>query len=274
MRFKTFLEAAATERQGARKIDTVSMEAAADILNEHCANALWMRNLKRPIWRGEMDGTLPRALDVSGFAVTDTSATVRRSENTSNYYTLIFDNIPSREHLPKRSRSYIATTNRHAASDYADNEPFIIIPYDTTPIGVVNKDDMWATSIKFLGATNLVEELNGFFASLELKDNQWSSFVNFDRLLKSGDEAAIDRLRVAVDDAAVIGLSLQKNSHTAFMEQLDVAYSARATGHAAATTATLKRSGETEVWVSGKVVLISLSMWERLVKNPPSKTEW
>lgn len=63
----------------------------------------------------------------------------RTSRNTSNYYTLFFDNSKKWKAFPKRSQSIIAsTTEQH---DYG--VLYDIFPYDGAKIGVVPSEDMW-----------------------------------------------------------------------------------------------------------------------------------
>lgn len=67
----------------------------------------------------------------------------RKSRNTSNYYTLLMDNLPAWQNYPKRSKSIICTTNLNYANDMG--ESYRVFPYDGSKIGVCPDDDLWAS---------------------------------------------------------------------------------------------------------------------------------
>ena len=156
-------------RYYSQKVDT-----AINILNTYCKNALWMLYENKPIYRGDSV-----YLFNSAFACVDTTKTLRKSTNTTNYYTIILDNIPSRAGFPKRSRSFIATTDSDYANDYRHDAPdwrdkdaglYILVPFDKTKIGVVNASDMWHTQIKLFGRSDSIEELNRCFRDMGYLD--------------------------------------------------------------------------------------------------------
>jgi len=67
--------------------------------------------------------------------------TPRRSANTTNYSTLIVDNSPEWQPYPRRSKSYICTTELHYAKGYGS--AYRVYPFDTANIGICTGSDFW-----------------------------------------------------------------------------------------------------------------------------------
>ena len=258
--FKKFLEAAVGPAPTFTQLD---VEAAIDMLRTHCKNALWMLDENKPIYRGEsyFVGVLEH-----GFATVDTTATKRESENTTNYYTEILDNTPSRAHFPKRSRSFIASFSKGRAEDFAradwDAAPgtiynksvYVIVPFDDTLIGCVNKADMWDTMVSVYGEKTTINDMNHKYNHAQI-DPRWEDFVETNEQIKAKDGAKLRRMQTAFRGF---------DESLDFLEVLDNAYSPQATGHTVHTTANLPHDTEGEVWIGGKCVIISIPMWKKL----------
>ena len=260
--FKEFLaEKAVGDDQ--RVADAQSVEDAIAMLNAHCKDALWMLDENRPIYRGETGDVVMGKVKKTGFATVDTASTERVSNNTSNYYTLILDNHPDRKQFPKRSRCYIATTNQSRASGYSGwgskGGTMIIIPFDGTKIGMVNKEDMWDTPVNLFHGHEDIESWNSAFKDMGLSDKVWQTFLNMDTRLKRGDADALKLFKKAFGSD---GEGFEKK----FIEGIYDAYSAKKTKHTVVTTATMPHKSSSEVWVGGKAMLISIGMWEKLRK--------
>lgn len=262
--FKQFLSEAAVANKPDYK--SVEVEHAIAILNTYCKNALWMLIEDRPIYRGDPDTGPHKALSKSGFAAVDTTATERKSQNTSNWYTLILDNHPDRKGFPLRSRCFIASTDKNRARDYTgwgskSHNLIRVIPADDAKIGLVNQEDMWDTRVKLFGSTGDIESWNNCFGELLGAKVSFESLVGFDKLLKAGDDAALKKFR------KVFSLGEQTAKEIAakgFLNEVMKAYSAESTGHQAVNTATMPHKYSGEVWVGGKVVMITPKMWEQL----------
>jgi hypothetical protein len=65
----------------------------------------------------------------------------RKSANTSNISTLLFDNSPYNIKYPKRSKSLICTSNYNRATLYGD--VYRVIPFDGAKIAVCPDYDFW-----------------------------------------------------------------------------------------------------------------------------------
>lgn len=250
--FKQFLaEAAAGKRP---QFQPLQVEEAIKILNEHCKDALWMLKENKPFFRG-MNGA--EAATRNGFATVDTTvdttATERKSDNTENYYTVILDNNPNCVGFPKRSRSFICSTSSYGASHYGDDS-FIIIPFDNVPIGSINRDDMWHTYIRIFGEPPLnIDRINSYFAGMQLKPTL-AGLKDFDTKLKSGDKKTRDQFASEFEKAPKF--------FDNFLEEIWRAYSPKSTRFTLHTTKTLPHKRyEREVWVGGKVMIITHDLW-------------
>ncbi len=72
-------------------------------------------------------------------------STERVSANTSNLYNLLVSNyLPSWKTFPKRNKSFICSTSVDRALAYSeDDKVCIVVPHDSTPIGICNTFDFW-----------------------------------------------------------------------------------------------------------------------------------
>lgn len=77
----------------------------------------------------------------SPYGFIEPSNFTRRSENTSNYYTLIIDNSEKWDPWPKRSKSIVCTTNASRADAYGD--VLSVFPEIGADIGVCPAYDIW-----------------------------------------------------------------------------------------------------------------------------------
>lgn len=260
--FKNFLEAhtGLSDPRVASPVDNV--ELAMDIINEQCSDCAWMVTKKTPFWRGDTSDKFLTGVRQTGFAVTDSSVTVRKSENTSNFYTVILDNIEGRSDFPKRSRSFIASTDQARAGAFGGwnrkENLLALIPFNGTKIGFVNANDMWDTEITMYGRVETINEWNYGFDTLGISAD-WEAVLEFDRLLKLGDKSATERFRQAFPTAP--------EGSTDFLEALTRAYSARGTGHTSVATSALTPAmmrQESEVWLGGQMLVVTHPMWLEL----------
>lgn len=253
--FKEFLAETAV---GAKpKYKQLEVEKAIALLNKHAKNALWMLEDDSPLYRGDVYIAKSTGPLSTGFAIVDTSATKRRSTNTSNFYTAILDNHPKRKQFPKRSRSFICSTDQSYAANYAHQDPNVIIPFDGVPIGAVNREDMWDTRINLFGRKSRIDMFNDLFQDIVQRDD-FESFLKADKEMKDPNSNASYEFKQA------FGKDQYEKAKSNFLKQILDAYSAEKTGHTFHTTSNLK-GVKGEVWVGGKVMVISDNMWRQLL---------
>lgn len=246
MRFKEFL----TEKAASKKprFDPHLIKEASDILNKYCKDAIWMLQKDHPIYRGQK--SLPHNRD---FYTIDPSKTERKSQNTSNHYTVILDNIESMSDFPKRSRSLIGSFDESNSDQYG--AVYALIPFDGVKIGCVKSDDLWETEIRFFGRTSPIEVWNDVFHRDFNIDDTWKSFQKFQEKLNAGDDGAIRAFRRIFNGA----------DPTQFLEELNKAYSPARTKFEVRTTKTMPRKMDGEVWVGGKCLMMPKHIWDILV---------
>lgn len=102
---------------------------------------------------------------------------IRKSANTANYYTLWMDNAPAFKALPKRSKSFICSTDPHYAKEFG--ELSLVIPKDKTRIAGVGEKDIWGIEI---GPKIQLNDLNVmtsdlFYSILGKSANTWDEMV-------------------------------------------------------------------------------------------------
>lgn len=217
------------------------------------SDCAWMVHQNCVFYRGD-------TADVTdSYAWVDSSKGKRRSQNTSNYYTLIFDNNPQRKSFPKRSSSLICSTSEKVARDYSIH-PLRIIPGNSAKIGFVNESDMWGTVISLFGESNEIEAFNSIWNRFpSLSDSSWKTWEALDKRLKRGDENSMKEFYRIFPNA-------EPDDHLEFLESIFRAYGKR-TGHTAFEASNLTCSmlaKNTEVWIGGPCLVVHEHSWKEL----------
>lgn len=255
--FKEFLSEAAVENTPT--FQSLTLANAVRLVKDNCS--IYGKHLDICFYRGEVN--ISPALKKTGYAIVDPSKTERVSQNTSNHYTVLFDNHPEMKNYPKRSRSFIASTSKNTAEgfaadkngNYSKDKVYALIPFDGVKIGVVNKGDMWSTIIKLFGAKSDVSGFNmAFDEELGIKPTM-EGFMKFDKLLKDRNPKAVK---------AVVGLYKQSTGKEPdekvfdnFMQMIWDAYSPKKTGFKLYTANNYQEpSRASEVWIGGKCIAI------------------
>ena len=258
--FKKFLEA----RERGYHATELNDDALVEAIKKNCHNAVaaYAMGQSFPIYRGF------NTIRPSGILHPETGK--RRSENTSNYYTLFLDTNPENAGWPKRSRSLIATTDRGTARNYAGNaegEMMQLIPFDGTEVGVVNKPDIWRTKVEWpeLDFKEGIEPMNRFFR--EFGDDD-------DDLTLRGMQAALrdptnrDKVLLEMNEA----LSLPKRGMDPdetikkFVDGMPHAYSYKSLGATKHKPEDVT-NGHSEVWISGPVVAVTRDKIDQIAKE-------
>jgi hypothetical protein len=279
--FKNYLSEASVD--SSPSYDAVDLNAAIKIFDTHCSDAKWMMKHDTPFYRGDAEAV--SALYQHGSAVVDSTLTTRKSQNTSNYYTMIFDNHPDMTEYPKRSKSFISTTDKATAESYSsyhnsDNRPVVMIPFNGTKIGVVNEPDMWRVNIFDLfgnfdtGVGIRINKVNYVFGEIKsLRHRPWSDWINFDRELRDGEQNSLGEFAKAFNNTDTPAFDWLKE-HTDwtdnFLKNVFDAYDPEVLGFNVGTTkslAGLNFQSNTEVWIGGKCLVMKLDIWEQLRKQ-------
>lgn len=185
--FKIFLEAA-FEKGEVPKIESHDLETALHIFENECSDAAWMIE-QGPLWRG----TYGREVNAK-IGVVDTSLTRRRSQNTTNHYSEIMDNISELKDFPKRQYSVIASTSFNVAASYGDKR-YAIIPFNGVKIGVCPTPDIWDLHMpakKLAKAGKMYPTtINDFLAFKMHVADKWEAIVEFDKKLSAAEDSEL-----------------------------------------------------------------------------------
>lgn len=179
MRFKSFLDEASSSKYGS----ATRVEDAADLI-------LTMPGMLRSIRTGNI---LYRSqFDSLGYAasVIDSTGTQRQSLATNNLYQIMMDASPSLSQFPSRTRSIICSTAAKGTGLYG-TQPYIILPFDGTPIAVASVSDFINQEIHLLGDIQIdvfSKEAGEVIVGLGLRrffDSSRKKFTDIDALDKA-----------------------------------------------------------------------------------------
>lgn len=271
MRFKTFLEAQ-VKPHGYKESDD---DELISIIRENCMGAIQSARAGVFIYRGT------RSSYAGG--VFDPSQGERKSQNTSNYYTMLLDTNPANAAFPKRSNSFIASNRKSKADGYAYTSTkagtlLWLLPFDDTKIGLINEDDMWDLRADFglklageYGSHNIVD-LNDFWADLigemMLRPKDITSMADLVKAIRQESPATIatclrkEGFLHNADKAKMTDAQIAD----AFADAIPKAFSYDQLG------CTLTDSGDLpsetcEMWFSGKCVGVNTKSWETIRKE-------
>lgn len=114
-------------------------EVFVKFINENCKKSIdAYNNETAQIYRGISTLREPTML-------TDPAAGEKRKSRNAegNFYTVIFDSLPSWKKMPKRSRSIICSTSLSDAMERSVRHPYIVLPVDGAKIAVASNIDIW-----------------------------------------------------------------------------------------------------------------------------------
>ena len=229
--------------------DELDLEQTIKLIKKSCSNSIQLIQNDHLIYRGW------KYEDIPPYCLIDPTKTTRKSEGTSNYYTLIFDNHPEMKEYPKRSKSLICTTDLWTAKKYSVKQRCtMVIPFDTTKIGIVNKSDIWDVNCKLFNCKLSLEHLNIVFKKSGITDNNWDTFKH----QLQDDEFKNKFLDILNDYQHSIG------NNSSLYDNVIEAYSPKNTGFTSCYTANYNVSGDSEAWIGGKCILIHLRDIEHL----------
>lgn len=242
--FKEFL----TESQHKTEI---SDSEAIKLIKTQCRDA-FQNAPTRPIIRGMHDGK-------TSFIIHGENSE-RKSANTSNYYTVIFDHVLSKSGYPKRSKSIICGNWKNLAYAGGFGSLYAILPYDGVKIGVCPEYDMWRTVIKtgLTGVGNDVEyDVNEFNDILENARVPQTSFIDIVNHIEELLNKGADKLNYSENRL----ISFFNKGEV--KEQLEKAYS-EDMGFSLHTTETVySLEKRRELWISGKCIAVPLTFYEQ-----------
>lgn len=118
--------------------------------------------------------------DDGDYYIIDGSKGKRVSRNTTNYYTVIIDEIfktsVSYKGYPLRSESIICSTSKKTAEHYGNL--YVVLPFKGVEIGYIGSDDIWNKEIE-IGDFNLkIDQWNIIFEYMNISDDNFHDIIN------------------------------------------------------------------------------------------------
>lgn len=260
--FKTFLEAENKPFDS----EAVDVEKIAAAIEKNCSEAVsnWRMSEEGQMWRGS------KKTRASGVFRPDTGT--RQSANTANYYTVLLDSNPLNDGWPKRSKSFICTTRHKTAKGYSrGGAVYAVFPFDGVPIGQVNKDDIWETTISFGNGGEFVykDKLQAFNQDFWPEMHRALGFEagwtpTMSELIKAYESASPLAFGVELADQGIIrdrpDEKYSKKLLESFLKQLPTAYSFKSMGCALKQPDTYE-DPHTELWFSGPCIMVNNEDW-------------
>lgn len=226
------------------------LDEGLELIKSKCSNGLKLFLEGKGFYRSDKNF---RKLNGNKVWLVDPSKTTRKSENTTNQYTEIFDNHPEMKDWPKRSSSYIASTSEARASKFS-GAPRALIPFDGVKIGFVNKDDMWNINIQAFGDLSSPQAINFLLNSMNLQT--LLDIKKFSNELKEKNESALSTLHNNLKLYYGNTEDIEKYTNH-FYDEILKAYSPKTLGFTMGTTANLKWHDNSEVWIGGPCFVLS-----------------
>lgn len=203
----------------------------------------------------------------------------RKSANTFNYYTLILDVLPSWEHMPRRSQSFICSSSPNGADGYGSR--YRVIPLENQEIAIAPKSDFWV-SFKHLGEiSRYIEDLDSFNRYLhtvtayihkkydfpyDVESIPTSSTNDMIKYLYAMDNFFKNDYDPSdIDNRQVEQLYDNIKHHGSFLDVLDTAFNPEFNDFRLTSARYYSNPGKlSEIWLSGKVMFIRNDIVEKL----------
>lgn len=160
----------------------IPFDDAAKTIIDKCSDSLWMFENNTYIFRGDQDDDRNTLLEKTNALYVDTSKTIRRSQNTANFYTIVLDELLPPK-FPRRSRSFICTAPRNRMM-YGTQ--VVVIPFNTCKIGNTNKLDIWFVKSRYNGKTLFDFNVELGESRIDNYVKNWDDIVKLDKGLKTG----------------------------------------------------------------------------------------
>ena len=230
----------------------ISIEQVKKYAIEHCRD--YLKNDDAPlIFRG-MSGKDTYLLD--------TTHTIRKSAHTNNAYTLILDQFLPSEY-PRRSQSIICTGDKQKALNYG--EVFVILPFNGTKIGSVNKRDIWdvfySNTNNIRAFTKLFNELDEF--NIDIKIETYDDVIEALQELCKFDLSELSFFTKEDVERADDG---DNPSYEYINKNLKEVFSVKNLEFDAFTPKNLNnhKFDGAEYWIGGKSLAIPLQVWKEI----------
>lgn len=182
----------------------------------------------------------------------------RKSVNTTNHYTVIFDELIAEKSsdYPLRSKSIICSTDTSTAKSYG--HLYNVIPYNDVKIGLVPEDDIWHIDIKEYDGVKLrLTGINSLFDACGIKATNIKDIAKQVEKLSDDDFEKLAKVFKTRDN-------IEKQIRDLYnMDRLGFKFMS-------ADKLDDKQNPDNEVWVGGKCLMIDSKVFHKF-KNITSK---
>jgi len=242
MKYKNFkmLVEATDETGESNYYQKIDIKTAINILKSNCKKY----NVNKPIYRGM------RGKNKSVFGIVEGQKGGRKSENTTNHYTVIMDEVikSTDSKYPLRSKSIICSNSKDYAKRYGD--VYNIIPFDDVVIGLVPEKDIWYVDL--IGDYTF-KDLNDYFNKFKIGDESISKIASS---LKS-----LDASKYANRFESVFG-----KQDGDILAGIKKAFDLDHLGFKFLTQDKFSANTFNEMWIAGKCLVVKESLHDTLVK--------
>lgn len=239
--------------------EELNLDKLVSLAKENCSKALFQLGENKIIYRG--------VKSITKAGIFNPGNGERKSQNTSNYYTVLFDTNPLNAAWPKRSKSFICTTSLKVSQGYSGNNgtTLVLLPFNNTEIGVCSGADIWFTKINIGKSTDSLVGMNYLFSDIfentvpkSLKDMQDQLNNNVEHVFKTIEGFGTN------DEFNGSDLSEHSKIVKQFADNLENAYAFnKMDGFKLINSSGLGViTGSREVWFSGKAIGIPYTQIE------------
>lgn len=230
----------------------VRTEDLRELILAHC-NKFFHHNATTPIYRG-------RSSDKDRALIINPGSGKRYSENTSGHYNYIIDGHPDYRGWPKRLHSLICATRVSTATAFGT--PYVVLPFDDQPIGVVPYADIWGLNI----------DLSPFTGKYDLYDLDSLNKVIFSRLFPNDTNLSGMMDTASWPEFEEEFADLFPNSTlpaSDFMPYILDKFSPQKLGMTLENSSTIDVAslGDREVWFSQPALVIDRNIYMEMLKN-------
>ena len=244
--FKSYL----IEQVGGSKIP---LDQLAETLNKLCSDSISAHD-NHPLYRGNTH-MFETVTDIGAGLFNSDQGIDRKSHDTNNFYTTVFDHLFKTEfpQFPLRSRSFICTGNISDAKAYGEH--VVIIPTNDAKIGNIGSRDIWNTRLTIFGANWPINEINKRMVGLLGVDNP-----TYDLFMKADFPMTNDAVQEMIKTyPQSYSLTIEK-----FKEEIINAYRKVIINNFRAITPREATTTNGEMWVGGECVVILPEVWKSL----------
>jgi hypothetical protein len=144
------------------RTEKVSLDELVEIFNENCSD--WDLDSEKQIWRGSYTAH-------QTFYVNPAKHEWRYTANASGFYQALLPHLKSWQKAPRRDKSLIMATDEMTASQFGDDNVFLMVPFNNVEIGMCACSDLWCSN-KFM------KEITGSkYISWEDIDHEFFDFL-------------------------------------------------------------------------------------------------